>query len=161
MFACLNLSMKEQSKVYYVRYAPKKEAQKYTAASKPKKISVLTQPEASAFMVGLGEYTLTAYCPCVKCCGVWSKSHASRKGSGYVQKTASGTIPKAGRTVGVDPNIIPYGTEIYIDGHGWYVAEDTGSAIKNKKNIDIYMTTHSKARAFGKQKAEIFTKWTG
>ena len=81
--------------------------------------------------------TLTAYCPCVKCCG---------KSDGI---TASGTQATAGRTVAVDPRYIPYGTEIIIDGQT-YIAEDCGGAIKGDR-IDIYFDCHSEAESFGKQ----------
>lgn len=46
----------------------------------------------------IGTFTATAYCPCVKCCGIWSEDHPSR-GEDYVQKTHAGTIPEEGRTI--------------------------------------------------------------
>ena len=111
----------------------------------------------SGCWICLGEYKLTAYCPCVICCGIWSADDPSRKGTGYVQRTASGTIPTAGRTIGVDPKIIPYGTVVLIKGHE-YIAEDTGSALLNKSVIDIFMNTHEEATEFGVQKAVIYIK---
>lgn len=102
----------------------------------------------------LGEFVLTAYCPCVKCCGEWSAEHPSRIGTDYVQKTASGTIPTAGRTIGVDPSVIPFGTTVIIRGHE-YVAEDRGGAIKGNK-IDIFFDDHNEALEFGRQTAEVF-----
>jgi len=93
----------------------------------------------------LGSYTLTAYCNCSKCCGGYAGG-----------KTASGTIPKAGRTIAVDPKIIPYGTAIYINKHK-YIAEDCGGGIKGN-HIDIYFSSHQEALEFGKQEAEIYKK---
>lgn len=57
-------------------------------------------------------------------------------------KTATGTTPKEGRTVAVDPKVIPLHSKIYIESDfpgitGEYIAEDTGGAIKGKR-IDIY-----------------------
>ena len=80
----------------------------------------------------LGKYKITHYCACRRCCG---------KTDGI---TASGTKAKAGRTIGVDPNVIPYGSKVKI-GKKIYVAEDTGSAIKGKKQIDIFCNSHSEA----------------
>ena len=93
----------------------------------------------------LGTYTLTAYCNCAKCCGSYAGG-----------KTAIGTTPKAGRTIAVDPKIIPYGTEIYINHHK-YIAEDCGGAIKGN-HIDIYFNNHSECLEFGKQEAEVYKR---
>lgn len=81
----------------------------------------------------LGKFTITHYCPCEQCCGV---------GGGKV--TASGTTPKAGRTVGVNPSIIPYGTKLRIGGKDGYVAEDTGGGI-GTYHIDIFCNSHQEA----------------
>ena len=55
--------------------------------------------------------------------------------TGY--RTASGRYPVEGRTVAVDPDIIPLGSVIEINGHK-YIAEDTGRLIKGRR-IDVYM----------------------
>ena len=81
--------------------------------------------------------TLTAYCPCVKCCG---------KSDGI---TASGTQATAGRTVAVDTRLIPYGTEISIDGKT-YIAEDCGGKVKGY-TIDVFFDSHEAALNFGRQ----------
>lgn len=96
---------------------------------------------------------VTAYCSCVKCCGVWSKDHPSRQGTDYEQHTTSGTIPVAGRTVAVDPDIIPLGSKILIDGHE-YIAEDTGSGVKGN-HIDIYFDSHEEALEWGVKTLEV------
>lgn len=69
-----------------------------------------------------GEFKITYY---------WSGEDS------YGSMTATGVEAAEGRTVAVDPAIIPYGTEILIDGH-IYIAEDTGSAVKGNV-IDIYV----------------------
>lgn len=96
---------------------------------------------------------VTAYCSCIKCCGVWSKDHPSRQGTDYEQHTTSGTIPVAGRTVAVDPDIIPLGSKILIDGHE-YIAEDTGSGVKGN-HIDIYFDSHEEALEWGVKTLEV------
>ena len=113
------------------------------------------EPETPA-PIELGEFKTTAYCTCVKCCGIWSQDHPSRVGTDYVQKTASGTIPTAGRTVAVDTDVIPFGTVLIIDGHE-YVAEDTGSAV-NGNVIDIYFDSHESACEYGVQYKTIYIK---
>lgn len=87
------------------------------------------------------QFEITAYCPCIKCCG---------KTDGI---TATGTIATEGRTIAVDPNKIPYGTEVIIDGKS-YFAEDCGSAIKGNK-IDLYFDSHQEALEWGVQEKEV------
>ena len=93
-------------------------------------------------LVSLGMFEVTAYCHCSICCG--------REG----QPTASGTWPEAGRTIGVDPELLPYGTEVIINGHT-YIAEDTGGAMQGN-HIDIFMDSHEEAMQFGRQEQEVF-----
>lgn len=97
--------------------------------------------------------TATAYCSCPKCCGIWSAEHPSRIGTGYTQKTASGTIPTEGRTIATDPSVIPTGSKVELNGNT-YIAEDIGGAIQGNK-IDIYFDTHEEALEWGKQTVEV------
>lgn len=95
------------------------------------------------------EMIITAYCPCEKCCGVYATNRQKDKNGNDIVLTASGKEAKAGRTVAVDPQYIPYGTEIIIDGQT-YIAEDCGGAIKGDR-IDLFFDSHSEALSFGKQ----------
>lgn len=99
------------------------------------------------------EATITAYCPCTACCGIWSSEHESRLGTDYVQKTSSGTIPTAGRTIATDPETIPIGSTVIIDGHK-YTAEDTGGGIKGNR-IDVFFDTHQEALNWGVRTMEV------
>lgn len=82
------------------------------------------------------EFHVTAYCGCSYC----------SEGYGV---TASGTTVTAGRTIAVDPDLIPLGSTVVINGHE-YIAEDTGGAI-NGYDIDIYFESHQEALEFGVQ----------
>ena len=64
---------------------------------------------------------------CPRTITVWATWYtaASAGGSGT---TATGTTVQKG-TVAVDPSVIPLGTQMYIPGYGYGVAEDTGGAI--------------------------------
>jgi 3D (Asp-Asp-Asp) domain-containing protein len=59
--------------------------------------------------------------------------------------TYTGTKATVGRTVAVDPAVIPLGSWLYIEGFGWRRAEDTGSAVRGNI-IDIYVGEGEKAR---------------
>ena len=62
--------------------------------------------------------------------------------------TATGTKPKWG-TIAVDPNVIPYGTKVYIPRFGkTFIAEDCGGGIKGNK-IDIFMNSDSQCNSWG------------
>jgi len=94
--------------------------------------------------ISLGEFTITHYCACSRCCG---------KSDGV---TATGTQATEGRTIAVDPEVIPYGTKVLIDGHE-YIAEDCGSAIKGQR-IDIYVADHDEALSRGRITREVWVK---
>jgi len=54
------------------------------------------------------------------------------------------------RIVAVDPALIPYGSWVWIEGLGWYRAEDCGGAIKGFR-LDLLVATEKEAVQFGKQ----------
>ncbi|NDI37078.1 3D domain-containing protein [Chengkuizengella sediminis] len=76
------------------------------------------------------------------------KSTGKSKGHPQFGITYTGTTVKEGHTVAVDPNVIPLGWWIYIEGYGFRRAEDIGSAVKGKK-VDIYYDDGNFVEAFG------------
>jgi len=69
--------------------------------------------------------------------------------------TYSGTKVKEGRTAAVDPEVIPLGWWIYIEGYGFRRAEDTGSGVKGNW-VDIYFDSREIAEKFGKKKGVVY-----
>ena len=135
-----------------VQYA----APEYEAAPVPVSRETTEGSEAKASLTRLGEFTVTAYCPCAECCGIYSAEHPANVGAGYVQKTASGTTPQEGRTVAADTSVLPFGTVIVIDGHE-YTVEDRGGAVKGN-SIDIFFNSHEEALEWGVQTKTIYVK---
>lgn len=83
----------------------------------------------------MGLVWVTAYCACVACCG-----------PGPV-RTASGTRPRAGRTVAA-PTRVPLHTRLVMRGLGSRVVEDrTG----NGRGYDLFVASHAEARRFGRR----------
>lgn len=83
----------------------------------------------------IGTFRISRYCPCSICNG------------GYTG-TATGTTVTAGRTIAVDPSVIPLGSKVYIEGIGYRWSEDTGGAIRGNR-IDLAVSSHSQAYAEG------------
>ncbi|MEW5761818.1 MAG: 3D domain-containing protein [Bacillota bacterium] len=63
------------------------------------------------------------------------------------QNTASGIPPSRG-TAAVDPQVIPLGTRLYVEGYGPARALDVGSSVKGNR-IDVFFPTRSEALAWG------------
>lgn len=95
----------------------------------------------------LGTFTATFYCTCELCCGKTPEHPA-------YGITKSGTKVEEGRTIAVDPKVIPLGSEVIVDGNK-YIAEDTGRLIKGNR-IDIYISEHSRALELGRVNKEVY-----
>lgn len=105
-------------------------------------------------LVSLGDFRLTAYCSCKKCCGYWATVRPADENGKEIVYGSSGEVLTAGVSVAVDTSVIPYGSELLINGMK-YIAHDTGSGI-NGNCIDVYHDDHQKAVEFGLQYAEVF-----
>ena len=91
----------------------------------------------------LGNFKLTFYCGCPICSEQWGT------------QTATGVTATEGRTIAVDPKVIPYGTKVHIDGFGDFIAEDCGGAIKGNR-IDIFVSDHQRCNNLGVQYAAVY-----
>lgn len=113
----------------------------------PEQDPELEPEELGPHSTNLGEFKLTAYCACSECCGksVWDPNYGI---------TATGTVCEEGRTVAVDPEVIPMGSVLYIGGNR-YIAEDVGGAVQGR-HIDIYFESHEDALEFGVQWADVY-----
>ena len=84
----------------------------------------------------IGECTVTYYC-----CEPYA--HTCGDGDGL---TATG-IPVTPGVVAVDPEVIPLGSTVIIDGQA-YLAADTGGAVRGS-HVDIAVATHQEAEDLG------------
>ena len=99
-------------------------------------------------LVKLGDFIATAYC--------------------VTGQTSTGTQTTVGRTLAVNPHVIPYGTEVWLyleDGTfaGDFIAEDTGSnMLANSNVIDIYMGegSYHDCILWGAQNVEVYIRAT-
>jgi peptidoglycan DL-endopeptidase CwlO len=86
---------------------------------------------------------VTAYCACSLCCGPSAPN-----------KTASGVWPKQGITIAA-PRNIPLSTRVTIIGMtNIFIVQDR-TARRFNGRWDIFFTSHSEAKKFGKQKRNV------
>ncbi|WP_303984814.1 3D domain-containing protein [Niallia circulans] len=58
------------------------------------------------------------------------------------------------KVISVDPNVIPLGSKVYVEGYGTAIAGDTGGAIKGKK-IDVFVPSQAKALEWGRKQVSV------
>ncbi|MBM7704925.1 ubiquitin-like domain-containing protein [Metabacillus iocasae] len=108
-----------------------------TAAKVDRQVSRSNGSVAKEFTVNSTAYT--AYC------------------NGCSGKTRTGFDLRANpnaKVIAVDPNVIPLGSKVYVEGYGYAVAADTGGAIKGNK-IDVFFPDKSKAYKWGRRTVKI------
>ena len=99
--------------------------------------TLIEKPVKNDSRVYLGNFKITHYCACTKCCGPNAQGI-----------TASGKVVEENKTIAVDPSVIKLGSKVFIDGYGYMEAQDTGSAIKGNI-IDVYVADHQEALNLG------------
>lgn len=67
--------------------------------------------------------------------------------------TRSG-LPVAEGLIAVDPEVIPLGTKVWVEGFGVLLAADTGGAIKGNR-IDIFMDDRQEALRWGRRDVKV------
>jgi 3D (Asp-Asp-Asp) domain-containing protein len=85
-------------------------------------------------------FTVTMYIP---------RSPKYGKDNDGITSTLIKADPEA-RIVAVDPKLIPYKSWVWVEGLGWYRADDCGGAIKGFR-LDILTATEEEAMEYGKQ----------
>lgn len=70
------------------------------------------------------------------------------------RRTATGAIPRVG-TVAVDPEVIPLGSRLYIEGYGFGIAQDVGSGIQGER-LDVFLDTEEAARRWGVRQVKVY-----
>lgn len=148
IFTAMSAAAADDLQVYEMQHGQAQVKEDVKTAEKVAENGDLTAETAvEEEWTSLGEFKITYYC---------KENYPHICNNGDASRTATGTTPTAGRTIAVDPSVIPYGTEVRIDGHT-YVSEDCGGSIKDKR-IDILVETHQEALNLGIKYAEVFVK---
>lgn len=91
-----------------------------------------------------GEFAVYAYC---------AEQYPHICGGNPTTKSGEPVTP--GVTVAADPDVLPLGTRVCIEGIGERVVQDTGGAIRGRK-IDLAVESHEEALEFGRRAAEVY-----
>ncbi|MFZ3172487.1 MAG: ubiquitin-like domain-containing protein [Carboxydocellales bacterium] len=77
--------------------------------------------------------------------------------SGYTHtghRTSTGRVTERG-IAAVDPSVIPMGSRVYVDGYGYALAADRGSAIVGNR-IDLFFETKAEALNWGRRNVRVY-----
>lgn len=69
------------------------------------------------------------------------------------QTYMGGTVKQG--VAAVDPRVIPMGSKLWVDGYGYAIAEDQGSAIKGNR-IDLAFNNRTQALDYGIQNVKVY-----
>ena len=75
--------------------------------------------------------------------------------SGDPSVTRTGAPSTPGLTIAVDPEVIPLGSPVWIEGLGWRLAHDTGGAVKGD-HIDVMYATRGEALSSNRKAVVLF-----
>lgn len=96
--------------------------------------------EVATLMKPIGSFEITAY--------------SYHEGNGENYETASQRTPVPYQTVAVDPDVIPLGTRLYIEGIGEVRADDTGGAVKGR--VIDYHVGYDETDSFGRKHRQVY-----
>jgi len=58
------------------------------------------------------------------------------------------------KVIAVDPNVIPLGSKVWVEGYGYAIAGDTGGGIHGNK-IDVFFSSQSQANGWGLKSVKV------
>jgi resuscitation-promoting factor RpfB len=126
--------------------------------------TVLSRAGRTVHFDRVKNFLATAYCPGTAESGCpvdhngWSKCTGKyNDGFTFTGRRAvagNGTEEKP-HIIAVDPKVIPLGSRVYIDGYGFAIAADIGSAIQGNR-IDLLFNSHDVAWLFGRKQLRVY-----
>lgn len=139
---------------YYANYIANDDYIEYWPTMQIHEKTVVVVPESEYdILIPMGEFKVTAYCSCKECCKEWADKRPVDDFGNILVIGAAGTLLEEGKSIAVDPDVIPYGSKVIIEGCGEYIAADRGVT---GKEIDIYMLEHERADEHGVKYAEVY-----
>ncbi|MDR3598678.1 3D domain-containing protein [Clostridium sp.] len=120
-----------------------------------KSTKTITEPQNKIVVKGTGQVYASRggeqikYKKKVNCTATAYSNHSA---------TATGRTPVRNEdgmsTIAVDPSVVPLGSKVYVDGYGYAIAADTGSAIKGNR-IDVYLNSSGECDSWGRRSVNL------
>ncbi len=123
--------------------APVVEAETPAVAETPVQEAVSTPEAAPSYSGRTLTMESTAY----------SSDPADLLGGGTITATGQNLLENP-MAVAVDPNVIPLGTRLYVEGYGEAYAVDTGGAIKGNI-VDVHFPTYEQCINWGRRTVQV------
>ena len=140
--AYTNTELDIQKEAYYEVYGALTDALEELSESEQ---TIADFKKSEYEFVYMGDFKITHYCK-------ENYNHICGNGNGL---TATGTQITVGKTIAVDPKVIPYGSVVYIQGYGFRTAEDCGGSVDDN-HIDVAVTDHATAMASGVKHKDVW-----
>jgi 3D (Asp-Asp-Asp) domain-containing protein len=106
-------------------------------ATKPAVKAATTKPVSKVLNMTATAYTAS----CKNCSGITATGLNLKKNPNL-------------KVISVDPKVIPLGTKVYVEGYGYAIAADKGSAVKGNK-IDVFIPNQQRALNWGKKTVKV------
>lgn len=129
-----NTELREHSR--QVKVTQQKDVQAKSISTKSTNVSSVSR--GTSIVKRTINVTATAYTAfCAGCSGVTATGIDLRKNPNL-------------KVIAVDPNVIPLGSKVFVEGYGYAIAGDTGGAIKGHK-IDLFIPNEKTAFNYGRK----------
>ena len=133
--------------------AAEKAAAEKAAAEKAAKEQAAREAQATAQATAQAAMTQPVGQTFIMESTAYSSDPADALGGGTVTATGQNLLTNP-MAVAVDPNVIPLGTRLYVEGYGEAIASDTGGAIKGNI-VDVHFSTYEQCIQWGRRQVKV------
>jgi 3D (Asp-Asp-Asp) domain-containing protein/LysM repeat protein len=151
-----NLTVDLDSRGLAVKVNQQEQAQRTTETQQPQETQQTQPPEETAAQPAETPVNTQSTKEAANAVTVQATAYtANCEGCSGVTKTGLdlNANPEA-KVIAVDPDVIPLGTRVYVEGYGYATAQDTGGAIQGKR-IDVFIPEKEEAVDWGVRSVKV------